>query len=425
MLPERRRYLALLLPAGLAALAACPAAPSEPPSAVQPSPNASILPAPLGRATVPPTTLDASTTSDGGADATRPPPVVLREDEPLPGEADAELAPHGVSLTARFTWPEVVPPPPSPEADPRALAAAATAVARTLSIELSTTGRMRLRLESGTFALAVGTELRARASLHGHVLVWPDGVSYRILQPGTLRALFDEGRADVGPLALAGVKEQPPGSRLGFSTRVSEVITPAGKALVQQATMPHGEGGELLCRTLLELVAARPATDICDPAYVPLWVDYTFAAGGRLTFEVTSVEPTETLPADHFRLPPRENSFKADRVPRAAGDVLLDGAALRTLRRRDAPTDTAAPGAPLEGLVAENPEDTIRYLIVDGIPIARLPPRSTRVLTGLRPGRYTITSTDFFGGALQPPRVEPVPTRFLVGGDGDAGVPGP
>ena len=43
---------------------------------------------------------------------------------------------------------------------------------------------------SSVFPLPLGTELRARQDRYGHLLVWKGGTEYRVLPPGTLRAML-------------------------------------------------------------------------------------------------------------------------------------------------------------------------------------------------------------------------------------------
>src|SRR5882724_3976791 len=90
----------------------------------EPSPNASILPAPLASG-IEPTIVgkadeaDAShhdtnrAVADAGADAAAPEPRALREDQALAGETPRENS--GLTLSARFRWLNVAAPARVPE----------------------------------------------------------------------------------------------------------------------------------------------------------------------------------------------------------------------------------------------------------------------------------------------------------------------
>ncbi len=427
MLVETHRYAALAFPIGLMiwALPGCPeeATRSGPvPSSSLPSPNASILPAPLKPPTEAPNSRDAGADSDTGADANRPPPATLREDAPLQPDTHRFLDPQGMRLDARFRWHGLPPPPTGPDVNVEAIVNARKKTERTMVIDLSPEGRLRTEIAGPAFPLPSGTELRARREHYGHVLVWPDGVSYRVLQPGTVRALFEEGRADVGPLVLPSIAPAESINVLGYDTDARTVTTSLGSAVLHQASIPGVPAGELLCRTLLELLSARPSTPICAPDLVPVRAEYRWEEGGQLTFEVTSMVRTATLDTEQLLIPPRTPSFKADRLPRLPRATLLDDSDLGSLRKRAAPPDPTDGGIQSKELVVVNGADTIRYLLVDGIPVVRIPPRSERRLEGLRPGRYVISWADFLGVHVEPPRQEQVPLRIEIESAPDAGA---
>jgi len=427
-----RRAIALANLTGAVALAwllaACPqdAKRASPvPSSSVPSPNAKILPAPLKPASEPPAADDSSTAADALYDAGRPPPSTMREDEPLLPDSPPLTDSQGLTLKADFRWHGVPPSPTNPEADAQALEKARKKTTRGLVVDLSAAGRMRMVIAGPVFPLPPQTELRARADRYGHILVWPDGTSYRVLQPGTLRALFQEGRADVGPLVPAEVATAGSINVLGYPTQASTVTTSLGSTVLHQASIPGINAGELLCRMLLELLAAEPADPPCDPDLVPLRAEYRWKDGGQLTFHVASVVRAANLNMDRLLVPPRTPSFKADRLPQLARATLLDDAELRALRKRALPVEPADGGVVADELVAVNNAETIRYLLVDGIPVARVPPRSERRLESLLAGRYVISWVDFLGVDLEPARQEQVPLRVEVGGSPDAGSPPP
>src|SRR5205823_6234828 len=119
------------------------------------------------------------------------------------------------------------------------------------------------------------SELRARTSYYGHVLVWPDQKAYRVVPAGSLRALFAERRPDVAPLLRAVVRPGGGGSVLGHRTVQTELETGLGVLSLEQATLLASAGsGELLCRLLIELVGMDPASEACRPERVPLYAHY-------------------------------------------------------------------------------------------------------------------------------------------------------
>ncbi len=419
-----------------AALAACtttPPAPLPDPSSDAPSPNASILPAPLA----PVRPHDAGT--DGGPDAgdaaaralnsatpdaAAPPPRTLREDAPVdvdpwPGK---ELRP-GLTLAARFTWPGFA-PSAAAEADLRVAERLAEQTARIVRITLTPAGRMRLVLDSPSFAVERGVELRSRIDRYGHVVVWPDQHSYRVLQPGTLRAFFNEGRADVLPLDSVTASQLPPGSALGWDT-VSVVLgTDIGKLTLTQARIPgSGDAGALVCRLLLELACGEPASPSCAADLVPLRAAYEWTDGGKLLFEVTAATRAAEVDVTTLRVPPIAPSFKADLLPAAGSGPLVGSGDLRALRRRDAPAPPDDAGAPpAEGFELTNRTDTLAFALLDGIAVARVEPAHSVTLPTLRPGRYSLRWTDFLGGEVTAPEIVSVPGTSTRGTAPDAGL---
>src|SRR6185503_13238226 len=117
---------------------------------------------------------------------------------------DAELREtSGVVLKGRFRWPDSVLPGRLPEASLDVLERARAAATFEVEVTSAAAGRLRVVLVSSRFVLPAGSELRARTASYGHVLVWPDGGRYVVVQPGALRTLLNERRADVVPLTRA------------------------------------------------------------------------------------------------------------------------------------------------------------------------------------------------------------------------------
>src|SRR5258706_12136422 len=90
------------------AISGCEQRKNEPPgvpSASEPSPNASVLPAPLAAGPTKTGARDAGhPLPDPSSDAPVPePPRAIREDDALPAESELHPAP-GLTLEARFRW---------------------------------------------------------------------------------------------------------------------------------------------------------------------------------------------------------------------------------------------------------------------------------------------------------------------------------
>ncbi|MBV9946716.1 MAG: hypothetical protein JOZ69_07705, partial [Myxococcales bacterium] len=258
-----------------------------------PSPQASAEPAVLSNA--------LATATNQGADA-GPPPELLRTDRPLEADVPRESAREpagkevwrdsrdgkelaGYALTAVVRTGEGPPPLKGSEVNAQAIEAARRRTEARLALELSQT-RARF-VFSGGFVLPAGTELRARLDRYGHVLLWAGEDTYRIVEPGAMRAFLGERRLDVAPLSPANVTPggvagertvegsyaayPARGQHLSLRTRRVEVSTRAARATLELATLRDaGEGGSLVCRWLLDLMNAPPSTPACASDELPL-----------------------------------------------------------------------------------------------------------------------------------------------------------
>ena len=380
----------------------------------EPSPNASILPAPLATG---PDTASAAVDAgplDAGLDAETPPPTAAREDEPLGPDTEELRDLSGVALHARFRWPDVPVPARSPETNSDALDRARAAASFDLEIASAAAGRLRVTLTAPRFVLPVGTELRARTSSYGHVLVWPGGQSYVVAQPGALRTLLNERRTDVVPLTRAAGAPRGASQALGFTTERVSFATPLGHLELEQAhVLAAGAGGALLCRFVVEIVGVHPDSAACRPELIPVHADYTWAEGGRLTFEVTSVQRAAVLEIGSLRTPPLGASLRIGDLPAPPIAQLVDRSILRSIRLRAAAVHPAK-DAPKDGLLVVNPDDLLRYALVDGLPVARLEPKSPGLLLDLLPGTYAISARTFLSDELIPPAAGTAPGRFVT-----------
>lgn len=388
-------------------------------SASEPSPNASVLPAPLAVAPTKQTPRDvAHPAPDASSDAAAPePPRRLREDDALPLEGELRTAP-GLSLEGRLRWLEPS-PPRSPEGNADALNRARDKTAFDLSIDVSALGRLRVAFGSRAFPFPSGTELRARDDRYGHVLVWPAGAAYTPLPPGSLRAVLAEARLDVSALSEPSVLTSGSGNLLGIATQKLRLETTLGKLELEQALLPlAAPAGALLCRLLLELLSVAPESAACRPELVPLRAEYTWPSGSRFELEITKLTKRPELPAEALATPPNGASLRRGELPSAAFVVLVDERELGELHSRALPAPAKPdPNAPKLGLVFQNRSDLPRYLLVDGVPVVWLRADAEWLVSGLKQGRYSVQARDFFGAEVSPPRTLELPARFLVGDD--------
>jgi hypothetical protein len=411
-------------------------APAQKDTPNEPSPNASILPAPLASGAELVTKAHAAAL-DGGRvgipadsagrlilpDAGPPPPRAFRGDQALPRDTLTQRDGIGATLQAEWKWFETPAPAAVPELDKDGEKRARDKTALTVTIDLALAGRMRFAFDSVTFPLPVHSELRARRDHYGNVLVWPNGQAYRVLEPGALRAMFAERRADVVPLVAGKLKHRGKGKLLGLDTEKLQLTSPTGKLLLEQARVPGtGSGGELLCRLLVELVAIQPASSACRPETVPLSADFTWPDGGRLGFAVSSLTRRQDLPIGGIFVPPVGALFKPGELPPQSSGVLLTKSDLTALRTGAAKSPHPEKGAPGEGLMAVNHTDTLRYVLLDGIPIAWVRPRSQQYVIGPPAGHYSVGWRDFLGTEIEPPRSIDLPARVELGGQPDAGT---
>jgi hypothetical protein len=405
----------------LATATGCEQRRSEPPpaaSASEPSPNASILPAPLvaGPPKTAPRDAGHAPTVDAMTDAGTPePPRPIRDDENLAVESELRAAP-GVSLEARFRWLEP-PPPRAPESNAEALNKARDKTALELTLDVSSLGRLRLSFASRAYPLPQGAELRAREDRYGHILVWPNGSTYTTLTPGTLRAALSEARLDVTPLTDPNVVPAGTGNMFGATTHKHRLETSIGRLELEQATLPAlGSGGALLCRLLLELLAVSPESPACHAEALPVHAEYTWASGARFELEVTKLTKRAELPLEALAVPPSGADARRGELPGTPFVALIEERELGEFRTRALPApEKPEPGAPKVGLVFQNRGDGPRYLLIDGVPVVWLRADAEWMVTGLKQGRYTVQARDFFGAESTPARTLDLPARFLVG----------
>jgi len=361
---------------------------------------------------------------DGGAP---PPPEPLRADAALPSEPPGSKEMAGVALDAVFRWRDVPPAPKGPEVSSDGIKEAVKLTALTVRVDLVDMGRMRLELTGRALPLPAHCELRARSDRWGHLLLWPNGTDYRVIPTGALRTLLGERRVDVTPLAPGQIKAAGDGKRLGVAVRKVDITAPLGTLRMELGKVAEaGEGGPLLCRSLVEILGVDPKSQACVSGEAPLFATWTWQEGGGLSWEATAMNRrTDFVPGD-FVVPPVGAQYAPSGLPIAPGGIVLTREELAAFRTAPvnipAPTDPSAPG---EGFVAVNQTDTLLYLLVDGVPVALVPPLAEKYVIGTVRGRYLMEWRTFLGEKIYPPSLLELPARFTIGGPAaaDAGAP--
>jgi hypothetical protein len=426
----RRSLFALLLVASSAACQPESKAPAV--RSNEPSPNASILPAPLASDLgTRPELLDGGKDKevvDSGVDAGALVAQALRHDTLLEEDTEAMREPGATTLRGRWRWLDVTLPSRLPEANAEAVERMRNELNFDFDIELTPAGRMRLVLAADTFVLPRGTELRARLDYFGHALVWPDKSRYSVLAPGALRALLNERRIDVVPLTRPKPIAQGNGQALGLATERQKLVTPHGRLdLDQTRLVGSGFGGMLLCRALVELLAAHPDSSLCAGELLPLRAEFTWTDGGRASFEILKHGKASELEGDVVAVPPPRALFVRGELPPAAppflvADEELTRFRLRPLAKLEKPEKPEKRDGPpvKEGLLVVNRGELSVYLLIDGVPVLRAAARSEDYSLPLLPGSYQVAARDFLGTVTVTQSVVSAPARLVLSEVADA-----
>jgi hypothetical protein len=301
---------------------------------------------------------------------------------------------------------------------------------RLWTIDITEHGRMRIAFDSVAFSVAKFTELRARFDRFGHILMWPAGDQYRVVPPGALRALLDERRVDVTPLMPERARAAPsPGPRFGFPTTRTILTTATGKLQLDQAHVVNvGIGGALLCRTLVELVSTEPSATACAQNLLPVRAEYTWPDGATVHFEVHTLNLRTDFPTGQVSVPPSSATFTATGLPPQASGIFLTREQLAAFRTRAIDsshprTDPEFRGAPGEGFLAANATDALRFLLLDGVAVAWVPPHERQYLIGTPRGRFQVQWRSFLGSFIGPVTTAEFPALLTLGEEPDAGEP--
>ena len=111
-------------------------------------------------------------------------------------------------------------------------------------------------------------------------------------------------------------------------------------------------------------------------------------------------------------------------MPPQASGVLATRDELAAFRSRalDPAPDAGGASAPGEGLIAANATDLLRYVLLDGVPIAWVPAGKETYVIGPQRGRYSVQWRTFLGDSVEPARTVELPAR-IVAGQADAPAP--
>jgi hypothetical protein len=398
-----------------------PDQPASPQARAEPAPIASLSPA-VGSANPQP----FAAALDGGVV-----PQPLRADRSLTLDTTTkETSKDGIggySLVAVLRPSDVA--PPAKGADGAGLDAARRKTETRLAIDIAPT-HARIVLGSG-FVLPEGTELRQRIDRYGYVVYIPGEGAYRVGAPGSLRAVLGERRLDVAPTSSPEVTHNGEGPhRFGRPTHKVEVATRAAKASFEIGHLPDiGEGGTLLCRSLLELLGASMSTPLCTDGDVPLHAEIRWTPlpvspptgsvlpalgralpskgriAGMLTYEVISIMRRTDLASASLAVPPPQTGFVEAPFRSERGQLLLSRADLAALR----PAGTEA------ALTLGNSTDELRFAWLDGVAVAWIAPGARLDVPGLGAGRYVLEWRTFLGDAIEPAETLSLPTTSDLG----------
>ena len=288
-----------------------------------------------------------------------------------------ELA--GYELQVVLHMGEGPPAAKGPEVNGNAIDAARHKTEAHMVIDASQT-RARFALSSG-FVLPEHAELRARSDRYGHVLLWPGEDTYRVAEPGAMRALLGERRLDVAPVSPVEVSGSGEGQRrLNVRTRRVELSTRAAKATFEIAAFRDaGDGGALVCRLLLDLMGGPPAASPCGNDEVPLHAELRWTTQGSLVFDVTAIARHTDFAVQDLATPPVGSAFVRGAPPVPPGEAMLGKGDLAALR--NGPIEVpltrgadAGPPPPEAGLLLVNATDGLRVAWLDGVPVAWVAP---------------------------------------------------
>lgn len=398
-------------------LAACETEPKpSSPETLEPSPNATITPSPLiaGGSLVAKTTKAPTPKPNPkklGAEPAEPPTEFAAQTAPRADEAAPKQLSQ-VTLTGRLYWP-AYPGTSKASATLSKQLDVAAKTQRQFEVSLRGHGRMQVTFYGNLFPFESGASFASRFENHGHLLVWPDAQTYRVLPVGSIRTLLTEGRPDVTPFVHLDPEPHAGGELLERATQTWTLETSRGKLQLHQARIDEADyGGPLLCRFLLEWLSVAPSSTVCEPGLVPLRAEIESPRGAKLVWDTSELEVKADGEVTKLAVPPREARLRQFGLPEPG--AVLTASELGLLRK----------ASKTGSLTAHNPTSQVQWVLLDGVPVGRVAPNSAWSATGLSQGTYFARLVDFFGadvrnqpgfvvadeatfGAPTPPRAEP------------------
>jgi hypothetical protein len=233
--------------------------------------------------------------------------------------------------------------------------------------------------------------------------------------------VLSERRADVVPLVHPKLKALPASNLQGLPTEQVELSTLTGRVVLEQGRAPQPQtlptpNGASLCRLLLELVAAAPSTTVCRADLLPLRAEFVWPNGSHFVFEVTRIARRNDFDPSSLSLPPVGGEFRQSELPAPPPSLLLKEVELGALRNKPLQrNERVDSSAPKNGLLLSNHTDGLRYLLLDGVPVALVGVGAELLVPALKPGQYTAVTRDFFGNDDVPAKTVEVPSRLNIG----------
>lgn|GEM_PF-1395535 len=355
------------------------------------SPSAKIYPAPL-QAGVPGDADSAGALAEsagtGGASGKRLALPVVRK-LPAQGPVEPELLVDvdatGYQLDLIVAWP--------PTQATMNLRGQSVRLAPTWSMHLLPEtarhpARLRVEMSGGTLPLPAGTEFLASADADAWLVVWPDHRSYRVVPALALGTILEEGRVDRVPVVSAEVTLVGSGRWLGRDTRRIEVGNAVGTLTLDLVDLPEvGSAGPLACAFFFALLRAD-ARQHCSPGTLPVAARYVWSKDQVLEVGAQRLLPRTDYRTGDFALPPRLGLFKPGELPPLAGRASLG------------PEDVWSEAQATSTWRVQNHHDVPMYLIIDGVPLARLGPHVEESLR-LGPGEHRHAARDFLGQVIE------------------------
>jgi hypothetical protein len=355
------------------------------------SPSAKIYPAPLQAGV--PGDPDAQSglpapAGTGGASGKKLVPLVVRK-LPTQGPVEPELLVDvdatGYQLDLIVAWP--------PTQATVNLRGESVRLAPTLAMHLLPEtarhpARLRVELSGGTLPLPLGTEFLASADADSWLVVWPDHRSYRVVPALALGTILEEGRVDRVPVVSAEVTLVGSGRWLGRDTRRIEVGNAVGTLTLDLVELPEvGGAGPLACVFFFALLRAD-ARQHCGPGTLPVAARYVWSNDQVLEIGAQRLVPRTDYRTGDFALPPRLGLFKPGELPPPAG------------RGNLGPADVWTEAQATSTWQVQNHHDVPMYLIIDGVPLARLGPHVEEALR-IGPGEHRHAARDFLGQVVE------------------------